>query len=233
MPATWDNGVWDTLTWDAAEPGQPFNRMVKLKTGLSKLKFTDKVTRMKAVEVAMTGNASFVSPNPSLATYGAKIDAIDAKLLEIDNTETHLDMLRQQRDLLIKEGELLYAQLGADVANQSGDDRAKAASSGYELVDETPATPAPLVKPENVSASTGDNEGELDVQWDSLAGVDAFIIQVSADPNVGPWLHAGVVAVSRFTLTNQPHMTRRWVRVAGIRGSEQGPFSDPAAGIVS
>jgi hypothetical protein len=100
--------------------------------------------------------------------------------------------------------------------------------------DETSAPPTPLTKPANVSATAGDDDGELDVQWNSDPNADSYEVQSSPDPiTATSWVHAVSVAISKVSLTGLPGMAKRWVRVRSVRGGEQGPWSDPACAVVT
>ncbi len=190
--------------------------------------------QLQAVYDGLNGNANFTTPNPALPTYLTKLTAIDAKLSEISDAEAALRAMREQRDELIGAAFLMYGQLGSYVENISGSDRAKAESSGFELVNDSPSSPPPLTKPGNVAASTGDDDNEMDVQWDADSTVDAFEVQSSPDP-ITPtsFVHAATVAVSHVTLTNLPAMAKRWARVRAVRGGVNGPWSDPACAVVT
>ena len=66
--ATYDSG----LMYDDPSSPQPTNRrrMSKFKLGLRDLSPDEKVDLANTIKTAMTGNANFTTPNPTLATIG-------------------------------------------------------------------------------------------------------------------------------------------------------------------
>jgi hypothetical protein len=208
--------------------------MIRVRKSRVSGRFSDARQQLWVVHDGLNGNAVFATPNPTLAAYLAKLQALDTKLTEISDAEAALRMKREERDALLNEAFLMYSQLGSYVENVSGSDRAKAESSGFVVLDDTVAPPPPMTKPENVAASTGDNDGELDVQWNCEDGATAYEVQSSPDPiTANSWVHASSTGLSKITIAGLPSMAKRWARVRCIRGGEQGPWSDPACAVVT
>lgn len=234
MSSTYDTGIWDVGFWDEPSAGSQGKYMIRVRKSRVSGRFSDARQQLWAVYDAMNGNAAFPAPNPTLAAFLAKLQALDAKLTEISDAEAALRMKREERDTLLNEAFLMYGQLGSHIENVSGNDRAKAESSGFVLLDDVPAPPPPMTKPGNVAASTGDNDGELDVQWNCDEGATAYEVQSSPDPiTANSWVHAGTTGLSKITISGLPSMAKRWARVRCIRGGEQGPWSDPAYAVVT
>lgn len=237
MEIHYDSGLfWDTpgLTWDAPAVAQPKGPMIRVRKTMRSRAIVDMRSQLQGAYDGMNGNPNFPNPNPTMPVYLGKLQQIDAKLTEITETETLLRTLRQQRDNLFEEAILMYSQNGSYVENVSGDNRAMGESSGYEVVVETPQPPAPLKKPTNVVATTGENDGELELRWEDDTTVDAYEVQSSPDPiTSASWVHAATTGLSRLTLSGLPSLAKRWARVRAVRGNEYGPWSDPACAVVT
>ena len=68
--ATYDSG----LSYDDPSSPQPTRKkMAKIKLGLQKLTPDQKVDLANTIKTAITGNANFTTPNPTLAAYGTLI----------------------------------------------------------------------------------------------------------------------------------------------------------------
>jgi len=180
----------------------------------------------------ITGNANFPAPDPPLAELQATHDALDQNLNDIASAETGLTTLRKQRDALVEQAITGLSAEANYVETASKGDEAKLVSSGFDVAAERGA-PQPLGQLGNLSASTGDNAGELDAQWDRLAGARSYEVQTSPDPiTATTWQHAVVATRSSVTLGGLPSNAVRWVRVRAVGASGPGPWSNPARGLV-
>jgi hypothetical protein len=230
---TWEG---QGLTWSEFIAGILRKHMIRIKKSIHSRKFNDRREKLGQAYTGVNGNVMITAPtNPTPADYLLKLDALDAKMIEINQARTELGMLRQQRNQLFAEAELFYAQWGSHVEIVAGDDKAIAESSGFEMVDDTPAPPPPpLAKLENVAAHTGANDGDLDVDWNNDPTADAFEVQTSPDPiTATSWSHAATVATPQVTLSGMAEMAKHWARVRPIRGGEVGPWSDPSCAVVT
>jgi hypothetical protein len=68
--ATYDSGL---MYDDPSSPQPNRRRMAKVKLGLRDLSPDEKVDLANTIKTAMTGNANFTTPNPTLAAYGTLI----------------------------------------------------------------------------------------------------------------------------------------------------------------
>jgi hypothetical protein len=68
--ASYDSGL---LYDDPSSPQPDRRRTVNVKLGLQKLTPDQKVDLANTIKTAMTGNANFTTPNPTLAAYGTLI----------------------------------------------------------------------------------------------------------------------------------------------------------------
>ena len=91
-----------------------------------------------------------------------------------------------------------------------------------------------MPKPESVTATVGDNDGEIDGAWNRIYGAKSYEVQSSPDPigdNNG-WVHAFTATRSSGTLAGLPSGKKRWLRVRAIGAQGPGPWSDPACCMV-
>jgi hypothetical protein len=68
--ATYDTGLFYD---DPSSPQPTRKRMAKVKLGLKNLTPDQKIDLANTIKTAMTGNANFTTPNPTLAAYGTLI----------------------------------------------------------------------------------------------------------------------------------------------------------------
>lgn len=80
-------------------------------------------------------------------------------------------------------------------------------------------------KPESLSATIGELEGEIDLQWDSVKGAKSYVIEFSPG-NAQRWKQIDIVSVSKHTITNLKANTMYYFRIAALTGKKQGPWSE-------
>jgi len=87
----------------------------------------------------------------------------------------------------------------------------------------------PMTQVVNLSGTTGDFIGTVDLAWDKVNGARSYIIQITTTPNdEASWKLAGSAVKSSYTVAGLTSGTKYWFRVAALGTAGQGPWSDPA-----
>lgn len=206
--------------------------MSKIKLNLSSLTIPEKIAKAELIAAALTGNASFPTPTPALATFGLAKD-------ELANAYSEAQRARQEAKAKTtiqnnKEDALdqLFSQLAAYVESIAGSNEELIFSAGMDpRAAAVAATGAPQ-QPQALTPTAADHDGEIDLSWDRVQGARSYVIQQSGDP-VTPtsWSYRGVSTKSSFTAAGLTSGTRFWFRVAAINSNGQGGWSDPATKI--
>lgn len=207
--ATYDSGL---LYDDTSSPQPNTRKMAKVKLGLQKLTPDELIDLANTITTAMTGNANFTTPNPTLTAIGTLITTAQAKIDALRNG------LSQEAD---------YVQ------NVSGGDATKIESAGMSVRD----TGGPIGTPTevlNLVVTAGDNEGTLDASWDPVRGAASYEIQTSVDPVSGTsWAFKQSATKSNANIAGLTSGTKMWARVRAVgSGNATGPWSDPATKVV-
>jgi len=225
----WDGGAfWDE---EVVEAGNKRKRM-KVKLALKSYSPDELVSLANAIKTAMTANAKFPTPNPTLVAMAALItaltntingynSALDAADLALANRNAAVEALRTALTQWMSYVEML-AQTAADVESAGMQVRKAAAPVG------------PMPKVQNLKLTISDHAGAVDWMCEPPKGVSTYILQVNrVNPDTeAEWKYADASTKSSGTLKGLT-AGKIWVRVAAKGAdADPGPWSDPAEELV-
>lgn len=211
-------------------PTTKTKRMAKVRLGLDGYDPDGLVSFANQIKTAMTGNANFTTPNPSLATLGTEITTATTKIAAQKAAAQTALQATSDRDAALEILKSLLTSLGSYVENITLGDAVKIQSAGMNV--RGAAAPLGALGPvQNLTITAGDDEGELDLAWDPVRGAKSYQIQISPDP-ITPtsWTDVAPAGKSRKSLSGLERGARMWVRVRAIAPKEEnnGAWSDPA-----
>jgi len=205
--------------------------MAKVKLALRGMAIPVKVQFLRQVVTAMTGNANFTTPVPTLASITAAANDLETKYNDAQAARTTAQQKTDVQDNSDRTADTGITQVAAYVENVTVGDAVKIQSAGMEVR----AAGAPigaLPAPAGMVATAGDNDGELDLDWDSVRGASSYVVQRSADPPTATsWQTVATFTKSKGTISGLTSGTKYWFRVAAVGAAGQGAFSDPATKI--
>jgi hypothetical protein len=203
--------------------------MNKVKLGLRGLNDDQIVALANTIKTAMTGNANFTTPNPTLAALSTALTAASTKVAAYNSAVAAAQTALAERDAAVQALCTLLTQLASYVENTAAGDAAKIESAGLAVRGQgSPVGPLPQVP--DLVLTAGDNEGTLDAAWDPVYGASSYEVQVSVDPvSSTSWAYKMTASKSSATVVALASGTRMWARVRAIgAGNQPGPWSDPA-----
>lgn len=207
--------------------------MAKVKLGLKNLSPDELVSLGNTIKTAMTGNANFTTPNPTLSAIGTLITTAQTKIAAYNTAKAAADTALSDRDTALASLRFGLSQEGDYVQNITGGDATKIESAGMSVRDDaSPVGPPTQVL--NLVVTVGDNDGTLDASWDPVRGAASYEIQTSVDPVSGTsWAFKQSATRSSATVIALTSGTKMWVRVRAVgAGNNTGPWSDPATKVV-
>ena len=225
---TFDSG----LTYDDAVVLQPNKPMAKIKLNLDSLNPDQVVSLGLQVKTAMTGNANFTTPNPSMAALGTLITTAQTKIAAYNSAAAALQTLLTDRDTAVDNLRSGIRQESSYVDNIANGNASIIQSAGMAV--RSGRTPASIPgQVQALSITAGDGAGELDLQWDPLSGAKTFEIELSPDALFA----SGIIKLKNTTKSkavaeNLTSGTRLWARVRATNAAGTGAWSDPATKIV-
>jgi hypothetical protein len=218
--ATYDSG----LRYD--QPSSPTRRpMAQIKLDFKGKTPEELVNFFTEIITAMTGNAAFPTANPTLATLSATRDALQTKINDVKAKENIWRAAIVARDTQEDTSVDLFTQLSSYVQNASGGDEVKIISSGFHV--RSTATSSPVTAPQDLRATSGDNEGEIDLAWDRVRNAGSYEVQCR-EQGTTDWQPVKTVTKSRFTVENLTPGKTYSFRVRAIGAQGEGPWSDEA-----
>jgi len=203
--------------------------MAKPKLGLGNLSDDEIIALAATIVTAMTGNANFTTPNPTLASITTAKTTAQTKVAAYNSAKAAADTALADRDAAIKALGALLTQEAAYVENVTGGDKVKIESAGMSVrADGSPITMTQVL---DLAASEGDDAGSLDLVWKPVKGAKSYEIHInSSDPNVAAnWSFKQSASKSSATIEGLTSGAKIWVRVRAVGAkNDTGPFSDPA-----
>jgi hypothetical protein len=202
--------------------------MSKIKLNLQRLNIPEKLARSRQIVAALTGNADFTSPQPTLTEITDAInklaEAFDAAQAARQEAKAKTLELNRREDT----HDRLLTQLAAYVESASNGDENKIMGARMDLRS-LPTGMVEVEAPASLSTSAGDRDGEMDLRWDKVERARSYVIEFSPDPPTPTsWTHAAVSTKSQFTVGGLTSGTRYWFRVAAVGPLGQSPWSEPA-----
>jgi len=198
---------------------------LKSKSIAEKVEFTEQVIK------SLDGNKNFTNPSPSISALTAGKDTLKNAAASAQAARQASESGTQQMYQTERALDELLRKLANYVEDVSGGDAGKIESAGMESFFPGKAPPVGVLpRPKGLEAFTGDNEGEIELNWDPVRQAKSFVIQFSGDPIV-KWEHVGTSTASKFTAKKLITGSRYWFRTAAVSAAGQSPWSDPATNI--
>lgn len=193
-------------------------------TGLSPAKL---VERARAIVKALTGNADFTTPTPTLAAVTAATDALETADAAVLNNGGKQDYLaRDQREQELRD---LLTLLGSYVQVTSGGDPEKILSAGYAT--RKPAEPVgPMAQVGDLQATANKLAGVIDLRWNSVRGRMFYEGQSNiGDINLeADWTALVNQSSNTYQVKGLTSGKAYSFRVRAVGAAGPGPWSDPA-----
>jgi hypothetical protein len=220
------NAFYD-LPEDSAPTSRKKHPMSKPKLNLQSRSPLEKVQKTEDIVTALTANASFPTPIPSLATMTGKADALSAAVSAREAAKMAFDEALTNLNTAEVDLDTSLTQLMAYVESASGGDEAKILSAGFEIKGK-PSPVGAMPQVQGLDSSAGDAEGRIILRWKSVKGAKTYEIQTCPDPiTAAGWKSAGLTTKASLTLDGLPTGGRCWFRVRAIGSAGPGPWSDP------
>ena len=200
--------------------------MAKIKSALNDKPVSEIIRISKDRNGKLTDVNAKVKVDSNLLTrHSAAISALEAKENGVGTAKDSLKLSVEERDAAKSELESIDISIVNSINSQSQDPSALL-TTGYPLVEEKSAAAA-IEQVVNLSSATGDEPGEIDVNFDRVKSATGYEFQISID-NPENWTNAGAAGkTSKHTFNNLTPGKKYWIRVRAFRGEDKGAWSNP------
>ena len=204
------------------------NQIARVALGFARYNSGKLVEFIRNIITLMTGNASFPTPSPTLATVTSAVDQFDSLVQEASNGDRIVISARNaSRAALLS----LMRQLASYVQGQCKGNIAVLVSSGFKAVKQKGSSVIPAV-PTNARLTPGPNSGTLLFLFGRGGkNVSNFTVQVADSPN-GPWVDRGLTTRSRMLLTDLTPLQTKWARARANGAAGSSDWTEPTCRIV-
>jgi hypothetical protein len=203
--------------------------MAEAQLNIKELTVPELLATAAGIASALDGNPHFPAPSPSPAE-------LDRLVTELNEADEHHRRERQQankaqatRDSIAEKLRSALAEEVAYVQEASGGDVAKILSANLHVEEETRLFSfGSAGDVEALSASAGDQPGEIDLAWDPVAGASGYEVEIAYDlTGEGPWEQGGATTKSKITIEQLDNRTRYWFRVRAVNERGPGDWTEP------
>lgn len=193
----------------------------KVALGLDDLSVDEKVTQFATIEQMMGSNSRFDKAVPALADVRAKCDAMLAKQTARNQAKLVAEQATTELNTAEGEYEKAATALAAYVESVAQGDKAVIQSAGMPAVEASAGRPlGKLPAPEGLTATMGDEKGEVDAHWNPIKGARAYAVSYGQSGPDNLTKHT-VVTRSKAELTGLTSGQEVWVQVTAV-GAEGG-----------
>ena len=202
--------------------------MAKVNLNLRSFSVPDKVQYAGKIVTAITGNAAFPTPDPTLAAVQAAIADLQAVYSDANNLRQKAFSRTAEQNQKEKDLDLLLTGLGSYVENTSKGDESLIKSAGMDTRAKSAPVGIPSL-PQNLNATEGAKNGEIKLKWKSVKGAKSYIVRRSTNVvEEAQWIQEQVVTKAAAMSTGLKSGTQYWYQVAAVGAAGQGAWSDPA-----
>lgn len=198
--------------------------------GFSNLSVPEQIERARLIVFKMTGNATYATPNPSLASVTAANDALeDAYNISRNRDKVLVAAMRLRRKELL----FIISQLAAYVQQASDGDEEKISSSGFSVRGK--GTPRPVIAGmvHDVRLSDGSKSGRVKVDWNKADDAVIYLVEYSLDSSdSAEFKIAGITTSLHKEIGDYTPGQKLWVRITALGREEAGPASETVSIIV-
>lgn len=200
-----------------------------LNRGFSGTPLNDFIAKAKFIIACLTGNAAFLTTDPTLADVAAQLLRLE-QVAALKDPVAREAGINAERPIL----EQMLDDLADSLEKTANGNLTKLATTGFDRhADDTPTTSSP--QPQNVRMKATGTSFEAQVLMDGTAGAKAIELETTGDPVNGPWVAYPLSFSSSRGIVIRPFPRAKdlWVRARTLGpNNTRSAWSDPATMLI-
>ena len=194
----------------------------KISIGFTHLNDAKLELKARDIVAAMTGNASFPTPDPKINEVGTALDKFATdRVAAAAGSRNAVAARNTSRKVLMQ----LLTQLGVYVMSIAKGDVDMLVSSGFSLTKKP--EPRHIANPGNVTISNGLSGGQLVASVKAVKGSSGYQYEISDVVPVENTVWVSTIAsTSKYTFKNLRPGKQYWIRVAATGARQQLQYSE-------
>ncbi len=198
--------------------------MARAVLNLSKKTVLFIVEKVRTIVTAMTGNATYPTPSPTLPTITTQVDDLETKYQDaIDGGKSKKVMVKTAKKTLMSSLSVLIGY----IQGASGGDSDKILSAGVD-VQKPRSSSGILNPPQRVRTKFGFMTGEILLLYGGVAKRLFYRIQINPTPgDANGWVDYTYTTKLRVLLTGLTSGREYAIRIATVSADGTGTWSDP------
>ena len=204
--------------------------MAKIKRDIKTKPLLNRIANANAIATACTGNSNASTLTAKLTALATATAALQTAVNNAQAAQDAAMSLVAAQAAVADAWNAAFDALADAALTATSGDAVKIESLGMQPYTTGNAPPVGIpAQVQNLSATTGDFEGTVDLAWDKVPGARSYEIQVTTTPaDSNSYHHAATSLKSSATISGLNSGAKYWFRVAAIGSAGQGPWSDPA-----
>lgn len=173
------------------------------------------------------------STAPPAAEVSTAMSGLSTAITQVDNLKAQLAQARAGLHAKRDEGVVIMKRIDEVTDGLYGPDGAEKTNFGLPPKKSTAGPSAPLEQVVITKIESGTSPASIFVDWDTEAGAAAYQIEWYTDSAMTEQIGNAAVSASEYEIAGLVAAQQYWIRVRAIRGSEYGPWSDPATRVAN
>lgn len=180
----------------------------------------------------INGEPEWPSTAPTEADVNAQVLSMTTAISNVDSLKAQLAQARAELRDLRDTGVDTMKRIDQVTDGLYGPESPKKENFGLPPK-KSGGTPVPLVQVVISKITDGDDTASIYVDWDHVEGAAAYQVEWYIGAIQGTPTGNAAVSESEYEITGLSPRQQYWIRVRAIRGSEFGPWSDPATRVAN
>jgi Fibronectin type III domain len=179
------------------------------------------------------GETNWPTTAPTAAEVTAAMGALYTSITQVNDLKAQLAQARAELHTVRDAGVVIMKRIDEMTDGLYGPDGAEKNNFGLTPKKTSHGSSEPLEQVVITKIENGTSPAAIFVDWDSEAGAAAYQVEWYTDSAMTVQIGNAAVSASEYEIAGLEAKQQYWIRVRAIRGSQYGPWSDPATRVAN